>query len=93
MVKSEDTFFAYDLSRVPAATLGYVLEDLDEDGQDELLVVELKESTNLVASLYEQESDAIRLAFQRDMGQDDLSLRVALGNPQEKAALVECYLF
>lgn len=93
LVKSEDTFFAYDLSRVPAATLGYVLEDLDEDGQDELLVVELKENTNLVASVYEQESDAIRLAFQRDMGQDDLSLRVALGNPQEKAALVECYLF
>ena len=91
--KSEDTFFAYDLSRVPAATLGYVLEDLDEDGQDELLVVELKENTNLEASVYEQESDAIRLAIQRDMGQDDLSLNVALGNPQEKAALVECYLF
>lgn len=91
--KSEDTFFAYDLSRVPVATLGYVLEDLDEDGQDELLVVELKENTNLVASVYEQESDAIRLAIQRDMGQDDLSLNVALGNPQEKAALVECYLF
>ena len=91
--KSEKTLYAYDLSQVPAATLGYVLEDLDEDGQGELLVVELKENSDLLTSVYEQESDAIRLAAQRDMGQDELSLRVALGNPQEEAALVECYLF
>ena len=47
--KSEKTLYAYDLSQVPAATLGYVLEDLDEDGQGELLVVELKENSGVRA--------------------------------------------
>ena len=85
--------FTYDMSQVPAGPLGYALEDFDEDGQKELLVITLQENDTLLASMYEQESDSVRLADQYDLGQDEMSLEVYMASDMAKAALTECYLY
>lgn len=85
--------FTYDMSQVPAGPLGYALEDFDEDGQKELLVITLQENDTLLASMYEQESDSVRLADQYDLGQDEMSLEVYMASNMAKAALTECYLY
>ena len=46
--ESEETVFTYDMSQVPAEPLGYALEDFDEDGQKELLVITLQENDTLL---------------------------------------------
>lgn len=85
--------FTYDMSQVPAGPLGYALEDFDEDGQKELLVITLQENDTLLASMYEQESDSVRLADQYDLGQDEMSLEVYMAGKNARPALTECYLY
>lgn len=91
--ESEETVFTYDMSQVPAGPLGYALEDFDEDGQKELLVITLQENDTLLASMYEQENDSVRLADQYDLGQDEMSLEVYMASKDARPALTECYLY
>lgn len=48
--------YDYDNTEIPLARLGYIVDDLDEDGEDELLYVQTDEERKLILQVYEYDS-------------------------------------
>ena len=99
-------YYRYDISEIPFDALGYVVSDLDGDGQPELLIVGLSDKQipytgagviskdhTITLSVYEYMNGGVALTDEIDLADEEFSVEAQLAISEYMPGLFDCYLY
>lgn len=101
-----DDYYRYDISEIPFGELGYVINDLDGDGQPELLIVGLSNEKiqtlsagiisndhTITLSVYESVDNRVELADEVNLADKEFSIEAQLTTSDDIPGVFDCYLY
>ncbi len=83
----------HDVSEVPIGKIAYYIEDFDDDGADELLIISFGEEHSLVLQIYEQKGIEVILTDELDLKGEGIFITSLINGERSKPSIVDCFAY